>query len=399
MGARLTRNQSVRFTKRKLKELQDVPPDQRTYVYDEGQDNLAVCITPVGSAIFYWMGRFQGRPIRAPLGKFPDMTVEQARGAARVARGKVSQGIDPRRQKPKKDSVEKLFNHWLVHAKQHKKSWPDDVRMFEKYFGRLKNKRLSEVTQADVAQWHTKLGEKHGPYQANRCRALLSAIWGKAPELGHNGRNPCEGVKRFREASRERFLQREELEPFFRALKAEPPVYRDFWLLCLFSGARRGNVAAMAWQDVDLVEGVWYLAGEVTKNGEPVAIVLPPPGVGILQLRVRDRNGCPWVFPAPSKSGHVEDPRKSWARVLKASKIQDLRPHDLRRSLGSWQTIQGASLQVVGASLGHRDLKSTQVYSRLQLDPVRTSVNQAVAEMIRAGKYLEAGKGKDDGED
>ena len=131
----------------------------------------------------------------------------------------------------------------------------------------------------------------------------------------------------------------------------------------------------MAWQDVDLVQGVWYLPGAETKNGEPLAIVLPPPAVGILQLRERERNGCPWVFPAPSKSGHVEDPRKSWARVLKTSGIQDLRPHDLRRSLGSWQTIQGASLQVVGASLGHRDLKSTQVYSRLQLDPVRESVN------------------------
>ncbi len=66
--------------------------------------------------------------------------------------------------------------------------------------------------------------------------------------------------------------------------------------------------------------------------------------------------------------------------------------HDLRRSLGSWQATLGASLLVVGKSLGHRDHKTTEIYARLQLDPVRESVAQATNAMTKAGAtVIEAG--------
>jgi integrase len=67
--------------------------------------------------------------------------------------------------------------------------------------------------------------------------------------------------------------------------------------------------------------------------------------------------------------------------------------HDLRRTLGSWQAAAGASLPIIGKSLGHKSLRATQVYARLNLDPVRTSVNQAVSAMVLAAnkpKLLEA---------
>ena len=62
----------------------------------------------------------------------------------------------------------------------------------------------------------------------------------------------------------------------------------------------------------------------------------------------------------------------------------DLRMHDLRRTQGSWQAAMNVSLAIVGKSLGHADLKSTQVYARLQLDPVRDAVAKASAKMIDA---------------
>jgi len=143
----------------------------------------------------------------------------------------------------------------------------------------------------------------------------------------------------------------------------------------------------MAWRDLDLERGIWLLPGEVMKNGLPVAIVLPPPAVVVLEARKPHTNGSPWVFPGDTATGHVMDPRKSWARVVKRAGIDNLRPHDLRRSLGSWQAIAGASLQIIGASLGHKDPKATAVYARLQLDPVRASVNGAVDAMVQTGSY------------
>jgi integrase len=93
------------------------------------------------------------------------------------------------------------------------------------------------------------------------------------------------------------------------------------------------------------------------------------------------------VFPGPGKVGHFVGPRKPWARILKRAGLKDLRLHDLRRTLGSWQAMLGSSLLTIGASLGHRDLNTTAVYARLNLDPVRKSVESAVAAIAKAGNF------------
>ena len=65
--------------------------------------------------------------------------------------------------------------------------------------------------------------------------------------------------------------------------------------------------------------------------------------------------------------------------------FRDLRLHDLRRTLGSWQAATGASLPIIGKSLGHKSLAATQIYARLNLDPVRASINKATDAMLTAG--------------
>ena len=65
--------------------------------------------------------------------------------------------------------------------------------------------------------------------------------------------------------------------------------------------------------------------------------------------------------------------------------LRDLRIHDLRRTLGSWQAATGASLSVIGKSLGHKDMATTMVYARLDLDPVRQSMQKATAALYVAG--------------
>jgi len=124
---------------------------------------------------------------------------------------------------------------------------------------------------------------------------------------------------------------------------------------------------------------------------------LTPEAVSILseRLKVR-REGNPWVFPSSGKSGHVTDLKKRWHALLERAGIEDLHIHDLRRTLGSWQAAQGSSLLVIGKSLGHKSTAATQIYARLNLDPVRASVEAATRAMIVAGakeaKALEAAK-------
>jgi integrase len=89
----------------------------------------------------------------------------------------------------------------------------------------------------------------------------------------------------------------------------------------------------------------------------------------------------PWVFPSrerkKSKSGHLEEPKAAWKRILDRAGFKNLRLYDLRRTNGSYQAIAGVSLISIGKSLGHKSPQSTAVYARLSNDRVRASMESA----------------------
>jgi integrase len=428
-------NKRIPFTKQRLEALR-TPPEKRTYVYDEKAEGLCLCVTPTGSKTFYLYRWHAGKPIRMPLGPFSEngLSVEQARDLCRAAIGELAKGIDPRaarktaRQGANEPMLADLWTIYLdLHARPKKRSWQDDERMYNKYMNKLHGKRLSAIDDTAVAKWHAAVAKNHGPIQANRAKALLATMFSKASKhVGYKLANPCIGVPNFPEQSRERFLLPAEMQAFFRALAQEDPYWQAFFLLCLFTGSRRGNVASMEWAEIDLANGVWHIPASKTKNKRPAAVALCEPAAAIIKTRSNERNGSPYIFPAAKGDGHLIDPRKAWNRVLTAmrtcpkcsqivgqgelidpkawkkadrkyrcpkcranlppAELPDLHMHDLRRTQGSWQAAMGFSIAIIGKSLGHADLKSTQVYSRLQLDPVKEAVGKATGAMLDAAK-------------
>ena len=184
---------------------------------------------------------------------------------------------------------------------------------------------------------------------------------------------------------------------------------------------------AMRWNQIRLDEGIWRIPN--TKNGTPQNVTLSPEAAAILTTRKETADGA-FVFPGDGKSGHLIEPKKGWQRIFDrdelaqltarieaadkafpvvegealtdalerarktakrlkldtdGTRIDPLRIHDLRRTLGSWQAKQGASLAIIGKSLNHKSQQATAIYARLDLDPVRASVNQATAAMMEAG--------------
>ena len=85
---------------------------------------------------------------------------------------------------------------------------------------------------------------------------------------------------------------------------------------------------------------------------------------------------------AQARAAIWQTPKKAWARILAEAEIENLRIHDLRRTLGSYQAATGANGYIIGKSLGHRSQQSTAIYARLNLDPVRDSVNKATDAMF-----------------
>jgi integrase len=256
--------------------------------------------------------------------------------------------------------------------------------------------------------------------------------------------NPAATIRKFRTHSRDRFIQSDELPRFFQSVMEEPSIdVRDYILLSLLTGARKSNVLTMRWKDVNLDLAVWRMPD--TKNGDALSVPLMPEAVDILRHR-KPKKAEEFVFPGTGANGHLQGTKRGWRRILDrdeltqlakrinasggeftwpleriktdkgdkrlkqetmgealmrarqaalemevdttGTRLDNLRVHDMRRTLGSWQAATGASLVIIGKSLGHRDLSSTTIYSRLNLDPVRDSMQTATRAMFAAGGLL-----------
>ncbi|WP_217490986.1 Arm DNA-binding domain-containing protein [Candidatus Odyssella thessalonicensis] len=203
-------NRKFNFTKKALEALDSIDKD-KTYFYDTKVHGLTICVTKSGVKTFYLYRKVAGRPERIRIGKFPDLSIENARGEASKLNHMIEKGMNPNQEKQKLKSeltFADLFDRYLTqHAKIYKKSWEEDLRQFERYLKPLSTKRLSSLNRSMFQALHTKIGKDHGPYAANRTLALLKTVFNKANLWGWDGENPIIGIQKFKEKSRERFCK------------------------------------------------------------------------------------------------------------------------------------------------------------------------------------------------
>ncbi len=377
----------IGFTKTTVESL-PTPESKRAYYADEKIKGFGLSISPHGTKTFFVHRKINGVPQRMTIGHFPDVTVDQARKKAQELIGVIATGTDPqeaRRASKGELTFGGLYQEYLTrHAKVHKKTWKEDERQYRVYLKGWARRKLSSIKRTDVQTEHVRIGKDHGKYQANRVLSTLKSVFNLAKDWGFfSGDNPAAGVKTFTEKSRERFLQPDELPRFFQALAEEPDTTpRDYVFLSLLTGARQENVLAMRWDEINWVAATWTIPE--TKTGDPLTVPLMPEAMALLKERRQDVAG-EFVFLSKGKTGHFVEPRKAWARLLKRAEIKNLRLHDLRRTLGSWQAETGASLSVIGKSLGHKNMSTTAIYARLSLNPVRTSMETATNAILESG--------------
>jgi integrase len=435
-----------RFTKTGLDKLPSPTAGTRATYYDQDVVKLALRVTSAGSKTFYIVKRVAKDMVWFKLGVFPEMTVEQARKAAEVVLGSFAAQDNPaaiRRAVKGMPDLNEFFVEYGERHGQKKRAWRDDQQRYRDYLkAPLGGKKLSAVTREMVGRILSDM-ERDGKAGAtvNNVRALASGLFGKAIEWSYIKDNPVRGIKTRKAVKRDRFMSAHELPRFFAAVADEPnTTIRDYFLISLLTGARRANVLAMRWSEVNLGEAIWRIP--LTKNGDPQNVTLSPEVVTLLEQRKQQMTGAAaksnYVFPGSGESGHLEEPKKGWKRIfdrdeltqldhliqqagekltqpavsrtaplqtesleksLEHARVQaqrlgikvegirmlDLRIHDLRRTLGSWQAKTGASLAIIGKSLNHKNQATTAIYARLDLDPVRASVDKATTAMLEAG--------------
>jgi integrase len=200
--------------------------------------------------------------------------------------------------------------------------------------------------------------------------------------------NPAAGIKKTPVRKMERFLSEEEIARLARALEAEAaasgnPYPSAAIKLLLLTGARRGEIASLQWQNVDFKQKCLRLPD--SKTGAKV-IYLNEPALDIIQSLPRLSDNL-YVIPGNrvgAPSGAID---RAWSRVRLAAGLRDVRLHDLRHSFASIGIVDGLSLPVIGALLGHKHAATTARYAHLAPGPLRTA-NDSVGSRIAIAMQL-----------
>ena len=385
----------INFTKEALEALK--PGPKRYDVHDTGPKaarGLCVTVTPSGAKSYYLIRKLAGRTERIHIDAVGNVTPEIARKRATALNNEIGEGRNPaeaRRGRRAEPTVAEVWKLYLAHNKQPstgRKSIAEDEWRYKRHLEQWANRKLLGLTRGDVARMHATVTKDSGPVAANRAVALLSSIfgwWGRT--IGRDLPNPCRGVKRNDEASRERYLLPDEMRRWWAAVLADHD--RDtaeFAALLMLLGVRRGNLQRARWEQFDLASRAWRIpASEMKANREHLA-PLSSPAVGILSAR-HARMGNPsegHVFPGRSEGTPLSDPRGGLARIAKAANVNDLHPHDLRRSCATWALEAGVDSAVVAYLLAHSDPSVTGIYRKVTFPSALDASDKVARAMLRA---------------
>ena len=372
-----------------------------------------------GGAKTYILHYRAGAGRNAPLRKLTigrhgsPWTPQTARVEAKRLLGLVASGEDPaqaRSVERRAMTVAELSDLYLAEGATHKKASTlkaDRGRITHHIKPLLGRKLVGEIMRADIERMliDVKSGStassppknsrrppgslpSGGTGVAAQCVALVSTLFTFATARGLRSDNPAKGIKKPSVRKMERFLSEQEISRLALALEAETaktgnPYPSAAIKLLLLTGARRGEITGLQWQNVDFERK--YLRLPDSKTGAKI-VFLNEPALKVIRSLPRLTNNL-HVIPGTRDGAAFVGIDKIWGRVRASAGLHDVRLHDLRHSFASIGAGDGLSLPVIGALLGHKHAATTARYAHLAADPLRTA-NDAVGAKIDAAMRI-----------
>lgn len=407
---------------------------QQDFLRDTEQPGLALRVTAAGNKGYVYEGKLAGRTLRVTVGDPKTLTLSQARDKAAEIRVMIREGRDPRivraertaadtakRQKARQHTAPAL-EAWNAYIRARTNKWSarhkaDHETMCreggdEITRGRRKGMAahkepgmlrpllelpLQDITRDRVAVWL----EPHATQRPTRARLAVSLLatfinWcSDSPEYREQvNTGACVRMKKDlpKAKAKEDCLQREQLTLWFEHVRRiGNPVIAAYLQTALLTGARREEIAALRWDDIDFQWGSIQIADKVEQETGRVIPLTPyvkalllelrrtnntPPNVRQLRRKEADDKKwtpSPWVFASPTaEAGYIAEPRIAHNKAIQAAGLPHLTIHGLRRSFGTLAEWVECPAGVVAQIQGHKPSATAEKhYRRRPLDLLR----------------------------
>jgi integrase len=341
-------------------------------VYDAKTPGLLVRVTDKGVKSFTVYRRINGRPQRVKLGRYPDMSIEQARNSARQTLGLIASGVDPiakrRADKVRGVTLGEVFESYLKGHDLKPGTVRDYRRVMAEAFPDWLDKPMLAISKDMVERRHQMRGER-SKARANNAMRVLRALFNFAVARYEDAEgqpllkdNPVKRISStrawYRVERRQSLIKDYQLSAWFRAvqgLKAErdrgkADMARDYFLLIIFTGLRKEEAAKLRWANIDFEACTFTIRD--TKNRDVHVLPLPSFIYDLLSERRQDVTS-PYVFPGIGDSENPCDLRYWIDKVTAESGIK-FTLHDLRRTFITTAESLDISVYALKRLLNHR---------------------------------------------
>ncbi|HDY8139571.1 TPA: integrase family protein [Vibrio vulnificus] len=414
----MTLNRTVNFTNSVVRSLPVPPADSRSTDLewsDGGGDNsvigLKVLVGKTGNRRFllrYSSKNFlrahdkPSRKASISLGRFPDLSVEEARAKARKLKVQIADGIDPKIERDSRSMVVipdvYTFFHetYLLWAKTRKKSWRDDETRFLRCKPIYKIPMDKQTAHAIMKlQSHLAMESYKGkPYSVatnNRVIAVVKGLCSLSAKIWNTTNHATKVSLLPENGARERFLNIEETALLIKVArtyycKVKGNLIAMLWL----SGCRISELLERTWDDVSFEDRTLFI--KTTKNKKSHQIYLSDLMLELLlELRELKQPGNPYVFPGNRQGTHISPPRKALKLILERAGIEPdgVVFHTARHSAAS-NLLNHSGLDVTSVQrvLNHSDICSTLSYRHFDRTALERGANALSDMVMKASENL-----------
>ena len=349
----------IRLTKSAIDALPT--PKSDTVYWDAGFPGFGVKVTPKGRKVFIVLYRTAGAGSKLrkyTVGPYGHVTLHQARVAAQKVFAAKLEGRDLAAEKRESkrrvvaDRVEDLLENFIAQYLIQNRSAGEIARLLRREMGMAWNgKSIHEISKRDVVEVISAIEQRGAPIAANKALKSIKTFLRWCVGRAVIDQSPAEGVPLpAKEVARDRVLDDQELAQVILAARKMGGPYGGMVELLALTGQRRGEVAGLTWQELNLEQRVWTIPKSRTKNAKAHVVHLSEQSMAA--LRRADQRGSLVFSLLGTKPFQEFNRAKSLLDQL--SGVREWRLHDLRRTSVSGMARLGVAPHVADKILNHQ---------------------------------------------
>ena len=378
--------------------LKALKPQDKPYTKADAS-GLYVEVFPTGGIVWRYRYRLAGKQEKLTLGKYPALTLKNARMRRDEAAQAAAMGESPARQKQLAkvaaadamtvaDFGERFFREIVAKDRQ-------DVSIPRRYFDKsivpaIGMKPVRDVTTEDVRAIIWKKKDEGFDAAAGEIRGVLKRLFDYALTAGLATINPVLALPMrhvHKAKSRERALSPEEIRVFLTAA-FESNIRRQFKIglhQILLTMVRKSELLLARWEHVDFEQAEWHIPAEHSKTGKAHIVFLSRQSLALFKELHTLAGGSLLVMPGrgsltrPFAHNAINTALKV---ALQGQDIPAFTVHDLRRTASTLLHENGWPSDVVEKALNHTVGGVRGVYNRAEYATQRREMLQFCADYI-----------------